>query len=112
MSDAHPFEIHYRYRHNTLEAWKTVDVRNKRQGRPTDIGQVHLERNISSLIIFIFAFNDCCLHKDGFLKVPPLEDPPTTEIEETTRTGAVGGAEPGESGQERRLFPLRGARLP
>ena len=51
-----------------------------------------MECNISSLITFIFAFNDCCLHKDGFLKAPPPEDPPTTEIGETTRTGAVGGA--------------------
>ena len=83
-----------------------------------------MERNISSLIIVIFTFNDCflhkdgflkappCLHKDGFLKAPPPEDPPPTEIEETTRTGAVGGAEPGESGREHRFFPLWGAHLP
>ena len=38
------------------------------------------------LVTFIFTFNDCCLHKDGFLKAPP------PEIEET---GAVSGAEPG-----------------
>ena len=67
------------------------------------------QHNISSLI---FAFNDCCLHKDGFLKAPLPEDPPPTEIEETTRTRAVGGAEPAESGQERHFFPLRGACLP
>ena len=36
---------------------------------------LEMERNISSLIIFIFTFNDCCLHKDGFLKAPPPEDP-------------------------------------
>ena len=46
------------------------------------------------------------MHKDGFLKAPPPEDPPTTESEETTRTGAVGAAEPGESGRERGFFPL------
>ena len=37
-----PFEIKYRYSHNTLEAWKTLDVRKKRQGRPSDIGRVQL----------------------------------------------------------------------
>ena len=67
-----------------------------------------MERNISSLIIVIFTFNDCFLHKDGFLKAPPPEDPPPTEIEETTRTGAVGGAEPGESGREHRFSPFGG----
>ena len=67
--------------------------------------------NVTFHLLFFSAFNDCCLHKDGFLKAPPPEDPPTAEIEETTGTGAVGGAETGESGRERRLFPLRGAHL-
>ena len=42
VSKDKPFEIQYRYSHNTLEAWKTLDVRRKRQGRPSDLGSVSL----------------------------------------------------------------------
>ena len=37
-----PFEIQYRYRHNTLEAWKILDVCKKRVGRPVDLGTAAL----------------------------------------------------------------------
>ena len=42
MSKDKPFEIRYRYSHNNLEAWKTLDVRRKRQGRPSDLGRTSL----------------------------------------------------------------------
>ena len=38
VSKDKPFEIRYRYSLNSLEAWKTFDLRKKRPGRPTDIG--------------------------------------------------------------------------
>ena len=39
-----PFEIYYRYSHNNLDAWKVLDIRNKRRGRPVDIGRVELSQ--------------------------------------------------------------------
>ena len=42
VSEEKPFEIRYRYSHNTLEAWKTLNVRKQRPGRPVDIGRVEL----------------------------------------------------------------------
>ena len=42
VSQDKPFQIRYRYSHNPLEVWKTLDVRKKRQGRPLDIGRVLL----------------------------------------------------------------------
>ena len=38
----YPLQFRYRYSHNTLEAWKTIDVRRKAKGRPVDIGQIAL----------------------------------------------------------------------
>ena len=38
-----PYEIRYRYSHNTLEAWKILDVQRKRPGRPSDPGRLSLE---------------------------------------------------------------------
>ncbi len=37
-----PFEVRYRYSHNTLEAWKILDVRKRRAGRPADLGTAAL----------------------------------------------------------------------
>ena len=37
-----PFQFRYRHSHNTLEAWKVVDLKRKAKGRPLDIGQVQL----------------------------------------------------------------------
>ena len=34
-----PFDILYRYSHNTLEAWKVLDVQPRRQGRPPAVGR-------------------------------------------------------------------------
>ena len=34
--------IKYRYSHNTLEAWKAIDVKRKTRGRPVDMGKVAL----------------------------------------------------------------------
>ena len=42
VSKDKPFEIRYRYSLNSLEAWKTLDLRKKRPGRPADIGRVEL----------------------------------------------------------------------
>ena len=42
IREENPFEIRYQYSHNTLEAWKTLDVRNKRPGRPAGLGRVEL----------------------------------------------------------------------
>ena len=71
-------------------------------------------RNVTfHLLLFFFSHSTTVVcTRMASSKPLPQRIPPTTEIEETTRTGAVGGAEPGESGRERRLFPLRGARLP
>ena len=38
-----PLQYRYRFSHNTLEAWKTVDLKRKQKGRPVNIGQVQLE---------------------------------------------------------------------
>lgn len=37
-----PFEIRYRYNHNALEAWKTLDVQRKRADLPADPGRIPL----------------------------------------------------------------------
>ena len=37
-----PLELRYRYSHNTLEAWKVLDLRPRRQGRPPDLGRAVL----------------------------------------------------------------------
>lgn len=37
-----PFQILYRYSLNSLEAWKTLDLRKRRVGRPADVGHVVL----------------------------------------------------------------------
>ena len=39
----HPFQVRYRYSLNSLEAWKTLDLRKRRTGRPADIGRVVLQ---------------------------------------------------------------------
>jgi hypothetical protein len=35
-------QFQYRYSHNTLEAWKTVDLKRKTKGRPPDLGRLSL----------------------------------------------------------------------
>ena len=42
LSKDKPLQIQYRYSHNTLEAWKTLDVHLRRQGRPPDLGRITL----------------------------------------------------------------------
>ena len=42
VSKESPFQVCYRYNHNTLEAWKVFDLRKHRLGRPVDIGRVWL----------------------------------------------------------------------
>ena len=37
-----PFQMLYHHSHNSLEPWKTLDIRRKRNGRPSDIGKVSL----------------------------------------------------------------------
>ena len=43
ISADHPFQVRYRYSLNSLEAWKTLDLRKRRVGRPADVGRVVLE---------------------------------------------------------------------
>jgi len=38
-----PYEIRYRYSHNSLEAWKILNVQRKRPGRCADPGRMSLE---------------------------------------------------------------------
>lgn len=38
-----PYEIRYRYSHNSLEAWKILNVQRKRPGRLADPGRMSLE---------------------------------------------------------------------
>ena len=42
VEKASPFSFKYRYTLNTLEQWKTVNIRPKRKGRPSDIGRANL----------------------------------------------------------------------
>ena len=42
MSKDNPHQFQYRYSHNTLEAFKTVDLKRKTKGRPPDLGRVTL----------------------------------------------------------------------
>ena len=42
MEKASPFSFKYHYTLNTLEEWKTVNIRPKRKGRPSDIGRANL----------------------------------------------------------------------
>ena len=42
VSKDRPFDILYRYSHNTLEARKVLDVHPRRQGRPPDVGRTVL----------------------------------------------------------------------
>lgn len=42
ISSDKPFEIRYRYSLNSLEAWKRLDLRKRRAGRPADVGRVLL----------------------------------------------------------------------
>ena len=42
VSKDRPLELQYRYSHNTLEAWKVLNLRPRRQGRPPDLGRAVL----------------------------------------------------------------------
>ena len=42
VSKDRPLQMLYRYSHNTLEAWKVLDVHPRRQGRPPDVGRAVL----------------------------------------------------------------------
>ena len=42
VSKDNPHQFQYRYSHNTLEAFKTVDLKRKTKGRPPDLGRVTL----------------------------------------------------------------------
>jgi hypothetical protein len=35
-------QFRYRYSHNTLEAWKTIDLKRKTKGPPPDLGRLSL----------------------------------------------------------------------
>lgn len=39
-----PLQFQYRYSLNSLEAWKTVDLRRRAKGRPPDLGRIQLPR--------------------------------------------------------------------
>ena len=47
ISKAHPFQVQYCYSH-TLEAWKTLSVRRRCQGRPSDLGRAILSQLYAS----------------------------------------------------------------
>lgn len=38
-----PYEIRCRYSHNSMEAWKILNVQRKQPGRPADPGRMSLE---------------------------------------------------------------------
>ena len=42
VSKEQPLQFCYRYSNNTLERWKTVDLKPKSKGRPTDMGKIVL----------------------------------------------------------------------
>lgn len=37
-------QFRYQYSHNTLECWKTVQLRRKSKGRPVDTGKIQLPK--------------------------------------------------------------------
>lgn len=42
VSKDKPLQFQYPYSHNTLEVWKTVDLKRKAKGRPPDVGRLTL----------------------------------------------------------------------
>ena len=42
MTKEKPLQFAYKYSHNTLECWKSVDLRRKTKGRPVDMGLARL----------------------------------------------------------------------
>ena len=44
-----PLQFKYRYSHNTLEGWKTVDLKRRARGRPPDLGHIPPPRLYSAL---------------------------------------------------------------
>ena len=42
FEQSHPFWIQYRFTHNELEPWKTIDVKRRQKGRPPDLGRIAL----------------------------------------------------------------------
>ena len=42
VSKDKPLQFQYWYSHNTLEVWKTVNLKRKTQGRPPDFGRLTL----------------------------------------------------------------------
>ena len=42
VSKEQPLQFRYRYSNNSLERWKTVDLKRKTKGRPPDMGKIVL----------------------------------------------------------------------
>ena len=42
VSKDKPLQFQYRYSNNSLERWKTVDLKRKTKGRPVDMGRIEL----------------------------------------------------------------------
>ena len=82
FSKEHPLEIYFRYSHNTLEAWKILDVHPRRQGRPSDVGRTAL--------VPLYTSQRCI--KDSKIKdlkslmdyIPPVHHPFYNALQETT----------------------------
>lgn len=43
VSKEKPYQLHYRYSLNALEAWKVLNIQRKCRGRPADIGRIELQ---------------------------------------------------------------------
>ena len=44
----HPFQYCYRYSHNDLKVWKTVNVKRATKGRPPDFGKIKLSHTYAT----------------------------------------------------------------
>ena len=54
-----------KYSHNTLEAWKVLDVHSRRQGRPPDVGRV---------VVVPLYTSEHCLHSNKLKDLKALLD--------------------------------------
>lgn len=49
VSQNKPLQFQYMYSNNTLECWKTVDLKQKSKGRPVDMGKIINTEKVSDL---------------------------------------------------------------
>ena len=90
MDKDNPYQFQFRYSHNSLEAFKTVNLKKRAKGRPTSLANIELPvlyengrsinvkklDDIMSLLQFIPP-----LYHDFYKKLRSTEDSEDSEIE-------------------------------